>query len=482
MRKLLTVLALGAMLLIGGAPGAQAAGATDIVVEDTAGTLDLDTLLPAIEEIDFNEPTKVAIYTRNGEFSDNLNEEVLRFARENHPEWLSPDKQKWADSLFLFALDPVGRQVGTYFGEDRKVSPGQRDDIQAATKDLFSEAQWTEGTVAGIERAAQVMNRPWYKSPRLYAWSGVILVVGGISAGSTLFVRRTYRKRSGKALGAGNASYANVSMDLEVTELNAKTIGSDSRYGSLVLEKYRGFSSAYNQLAEQSNKANGLETKSHVRKQTALFLEKYAANASELDRMDDVIADTNMLLNMGSGWAGAWARQLAPLREDLAEIDDLLSDKDAAPEAPSALALRRFKSMTAAETEKWAAGLQTGSLGPEDALDKIAAARQELTGLLKDHSEAVIAKYAKTTKEAKLMREAMRTPKASDTRRSSSHSILGTVYPSNRFWSVVGFTSGFRSGQSSVQDSRSASSSSGGSTGYGSSGGSFSGSGSSSRF
>lgn len=123
MRKLLTVLALGAMLLIGGAPAAQAAAATDIVVEDTAGTLDLDTLFPAIEEIDFNEPTKVAIYTRNGEFSDNLNEEVLRFARENHPEWLSPDKQKWADSLFLFALDPMGRQVGTYFGEDRKVSP-----------------------------------------------------------------------------------------------------------------------------------------------------------------------------------------------------------------------------------------------------------------------------------------------------------------------------------------------------------------------
>ncbi|WP_411731513.1 DUF5129 domain-containing protein [Paeniglutamicibacter sp.] len=482
MRKLLTVLALGAMLLTGGATAAQAAAATDIVVEDTAGSLDLDTLLPAIEKIDFYEPTKVAIYTRNGEASDNLNEEVLRFAREHHPEWLSSDRQKWADSIFLFALDPAGRQVGTYFGEDRKVSPAQRDDIQEATKDLLREAQWTDGTVAGVERAAQLMNRPWYKSPKLYAWSGGILVVGGISAGSTLYVRRTYRNRSRKALETGNASYANVSMDLEVTELNAKTINDSSRYGSLVLEKYRGFSSAYNELAEQSNKANGLDAKSHVRKDTARFLEKYAANATELDRMDDVIADTNMLLNMGSGWAGAWERQLAPLHEDLADIDELLDDNAAAPDAPSALALRRFKSMTTTDMEQWAADLQAGSLGPEDGLDKIAAAREHLTGLLKEYSEVVIEKYAKNEEEEKLMRAAMRTPEANGARYSSNHSILGTVYPSNRFWSVIGFSTGFSSGRSSVQESRTASSSSGGSTGYGSSGGSFSGSGSSSRF
>ena len=487
MYKLWTALALGALLFPGIAPPATAAAevpAPGVVVEDTAGVLDLKTLLPALGAIDFHEPTQVAIYTRNGEYSDNFNEEVLRFARSEHPEWLSADGQKWADSLFIFALDPVGRQIGTYFGEDRKVSPAQRDDIQGATSALLKEAQWTDGTVAGVERAAQLMNRPWYQSPKLHAWGGGILAVGGMGAGATFMIRRAYRKSSEKALKAGNAGYSNVSLDLEVTELNAKTISGDSRYGNLVLEKYRGFNSGYIKLAQKSNEANALGTKSYSLKRTARFLEEYAANAAELDAMDDVIADTNVLLNKGSGWAEAWDRQVAPLREDLDELDAFLDRRESVPDSPSAQALLSFKSQSASEIETWGAGLESGEIGPEDGLDKIVTTRARLTVLLKAHSETVIAKYAKNNEETNLMREAMRSPEARGGSASSSHSILGTVYPPNRFWSVVGISTGYRAGQSSVRESRTAdsSSSSGGSTGYGSSGGSFSGSGSSSRF
>lgn len=482
MRKILSLLVLGVLVLFTGAPAAMAAQATDVVVEDTAETLDLKTLVPAIEKLSFHEPTTVAIFTRDGEYEDNLNEEVLRFARDKHPEWLSDDGQKWADSLFIFALDRSGRQVGTYFGENRKVKPSQRDEIQNATKDLYLEAQWTDGTIAGIERAAKIMNRPWYASPFVIVWAVAVLLVGGIVGGSTLYIRRLYRKRSEEALAKGNASYSNVSMDLEVTELNAKTINPDSRYGSLVLEKYRGFMAAYAELAEMSNKANGMNAKSHERSKTASFMEQYSAKAVELDRLDDVIHDTNMLLNMGSGWASAWERQIAPLREDLSEIDSLTTGKHAVPEAPSAIALERFKAMTTAEMERLGAALESGQMSPDDALDKITAFQKELTGLLKDYSEAVISKYSKDNEEAELMRAAMRTPETSGRgRTSSSTSILGTVYPTNMFWTVVGFNTGFRSARSSVQSHRTPSSS-GGSTGYGSSGGSFSGSGSSSRF
>lgn len=118
---------------------------TDVVVVDRAGVLDLATLLPAVRGIEFYQPTKVAVYTYNGTASDNLNEEVLRYARAEHPDWISPDGQKWADGLFIFALDPVGRHVGTYMGEDRRVSPGARTDIQDASKDLLRDAQWTDG-------------------------------------------------------------------------------------------------------------------------------------------------------------------------------------------------------------------------------------------------------------------------------------------------------------------------------------------------
>lgn len=307
--------------------------------------------------------------------------------------------------------------------------------------------------------------------------------MGGIGSGARFMVRRAYRKRSEKALKTGNDSYSNVSMDLEVTELNAKTINSGSRYGNLVLEKYRGFSSDYGKLVKKSNKANALDAKSHSQKRTALLLEKFAADATELDAMDDVIADTNVLLNKGAGWAEAWDRQVAPLREDLDELDAFLDRRESVPDSPSAQALLSFKAQTVSEIETWGAGLESGEIGPEDGLDKIVATRARLTVLLKAHSETVIARYAKNNEETNLMREAMRSPEARGGRASSNRSILGTVYPSTRFWSVAGLSTGYRAGQSSVRESRTDnSSSSGGSTGYGSSGGSFSGSGSSSRF
>lgn len=49
-------------------------------------------------------------------------------------------------------------------GEDRKVSLERRDDIQNAAKDLLRDAQWTEGTVAGVRRWAELINQPWYQS------------------------------------------------------------------------------------------------------------------------------------------------------------------------------------------------------------------------------------------------------------------------------------------------------------------------------
>uniref|UniRef100_UPI002FC66DD8 DUF5129 domain-containing protein n=1 Tax=Pseudarthrobacter sp. TaxID=1934409 RepID=UPI002FC66DD8 len=145
------------------------------------GVLDRNTLVPAITAIEFHEPTKVAVYTYNGSTADNLNEEVLRFARAEHPDWISPDGQKWADGLFIFALDPVGRHVGIYMGEDRKVSLEQRDDIQNAAKDLLRDAQWTDGTIAGVRRGAELINLPWYRSTafQVAAWmTGALAALG----------------------------------------------------------------------------------------------------------------------------------------------------------------------------------------------------------------------------------------------------------------------------------------------------------------
>ncbi|WP_344367565.1 DUF5129 domain-containing protein [Arthrobacter humicola] len=481
MRNALAAVLLLMVGLLGGAAAALAVTPTAVVVEDRAGVLDQNTLLPAVRSTEFYQPTKVAIYTYNGTAADNLNEEVLRFARAEHPEWISPDGQKWADGLFIFALDPVGRHVGTYMGEDRKVSLEQREDIQNASKELFRDAQWTDGTIAGVRRGAELINQPWYRSTAFVASAWLTVTAAVCGAAAWLIVRWRTRVSCRKELARGDASYANVSMDLQVTELNASTIPESSRYGSTVLEKHRTFMNRYNMATELSNQVHALSRRDLSRRPNLKLIRNYADAAAELDVLDDVIADTNALLNRGASWPAAWDHQLAPFRSDLNGLEEMLSQRRAEGSSATAAALRSFRDESRSDLERWSSELADGSITPETALDRLRDARTRLSELLKQHADTVIGAYARNEKEAGLMRKDMESAQAGTKARygrSYEPSILGTVYPSYYFFSVPNFNSGFSTGVSSVSTARGG----GATTGYGSSGGSFSGSGSSSGF
>ena len=479
MRRLFAVALLTVLALLGGAPAALAETPTDIVVEDTAGVLDRNTLLPALEDIDFYEPTKVAVYTRNGSASDNFNEEVLAYARAEHPDWLSPDGQKWADGLYLFAFDPVGRQVGTYMGEDRKVSLEQREDIQESTYDLLRDAQWTDAAIAGVERGAELINRPWYRNPALYIAGGGVLAAGGISAGAVVLVRNNRQKKNREKLGEAEAAYASVTADLDATELNTHTIPADSPYGAKVLDRYRGFREQYAEATELGNQARAFSDKELKTTRATKVIDRYAETAGELDAVDDVIADTNTLLNRAPGWEAAWERQALPLREDLAELDEVFGQGLAS--GPTADALRRFRSRTQDRPGEWAQALAEGRMSPEQALDELRRAREELSALLQEHSEAAMEAYAKNKTELESMRSEMEKARRSGARYRRGYGILDAAYPATWYFTAPMYIQSYSAGVSSVESARSAASS-GSSTGYGSSGGSFSGSGSSSRF
>ncbi|MFF1383149.1 DUF5129 domain-containing protein [Arthrobacter sp. NPDC058288] len=481
MRRALAAVLLVLLGLLCGSAAARAEPPVEIVVADGAGILDRTRLVTAVEAIDFYEPTRVAVFTYRGSAEDNLNEEVLRFARAQHPEWISGDGQKWADGLFIFAVDPVGRHVGTYMGEDRKVSLEQREDIQNASKDLLRDAQWTDGAIAGIRRGAELINQPWYRSTGFLvtAWSSAAAAVLGAAA--WLIVRWRTRVAGRNELARGDASYSNVSMDLQVTELNAGTIPESSRYGSTVLEKHRTFLAKYKAATELANRAHALTPRGMSRRPNLKLVREFADASAELDALDDVIADTNALLNRGSAWASAWDRQLAPFRSDLAALEQMLSKRHAAGDSASAAALRSFRDQSHREIERWSAELAEGTISPETALDRLRDARTHLTELLKNHADTVIAGFAKTDREARLMREEMDSAQAGTKvkhGRTYEPSILGTVYPSYYFFSVPAFNTGFSTGVGSVSTARGG----GSTTGYGGSGGSFSGSGSSSGF
>ena len=489
MRRALTALLLTLITLTGGASAAAAVTPDEVIVEDTAGVLDSNTLLPALEEIEFREPTTVAVYTYNGPASNEdgtvINAEVLRFARERHPEWLSDDGQKWADGLFIFALDPAGRWTGTYFGEDRKISLDQQDDIREATRGLFRGAQWTDATIASVEEAAKLINRPWYLSPEAILGAGAAVLAALISSITYVLVRRNRRRKNRRLLAEANASYASVTRDLDATEVNANTIPADSSYGSRVLEEYRTFMTRYNKATKLNNAAQTLSDKDLKQRASTSILEMYAEAAREVDDFDDVIADTNTLLNKAPGWERAWDHQAGPLYEDLDRLDEQLEGKNAVEsDSATAHALGAFRQQTREQLAAASAELAEDRISPDQALDRIKASRTELSLLLKDHAKTVIAAQTTSREEQRLMEQELDKAAEPDRLRREGYrpSIVDTAFP-YAYLSVLTFNSGIQHGSTSVEKSRSTSADSGSSsTGYSSSGGSFSGAGSSGRF
>lgn len=455
--------------------------ATEVQVEDTAQVLHEPGLREGVDGVRFHEPTTVAVFThRGGEeaLTDDLalNDAVLEHARENRPDWLSADEQHWADDLFILGVDPEGRLVGTYFGENRTVGEDTQLEIQDATKDDFRAGRWTDGAVAGIEAASSRMNAPFLRSPGGIATAGAasLLTLGG--AGAYLGVGLHRARRSRRARAAGDAAMASVVRDYETTELHARLIPSGSRYGGLMLRRYDDYTRGFRELTDLGNEVRGIPERDHDTAEAVERLTAYETKATSLDQLDDVIADTAALLNKDRAWAEAWNRQVNPVREDLLRVEPLLTDD--LPEElrglPETQQLREFASQALVDLDLLRDGLESGEVTPDDALDHLRETRDRLSGRL----DALVGVVARESAENDSERETMTTAMGKERdRRVREATIVSAAYPAWTWYPVSAFQAGYSAGHSEVQQARS-----GGGSSSGYSGGSFSGAGSSSRF
>lgn len=455
--------------------------ATELQIEDTAGIIYAPDLEAAVEELTFFEPTTVAVFTHRGGSAallDDyaLNDATLEHARTVRPDWLSDDEQKWADDLFILGVDPEGRLVGTYFGENRKVPEDTQLDIQEATKDDFRRGHWTEGTIAGIESAAGEMNQPFARS----GWGiavGSLASLGTLAAsGIYLLVGASRRSRSRSDRAAGDRAMANVVRDYDVTQVHANLIPEQSRYGGAMLGHYEKFTAQFRELTELGNRARGIPESAYDSPDTAATMAEYSQVAGSLDSLDDVIADTAALLNLDQAWPQAWERQVASLRKDLKGVDGLLSTTldEELRGLDAAQPLREFASDGLAELDRLKGRLDAREISPDDALDALRDLREGLSGHLDSLAGDVAREVGETEHEKHLIRSAI-----SKERVRREPTILSTTDHRWSWITIDSFNTGYASGTSQVQGSRS--SSGGSSSGY-SSGGSFSGAGSSSRF
>lgn len=459
--------------------------ATEVQVEDTADILYEPDLLAAVDDIRFHEPTTVAVFThRGGEqaLTDDraLNDAVLEHARQERTDWLSEDEQEWADGLFIFAVDPEGRLVGTYFGDDREVSEDAQLDIQDAAKDDLRAGRWTDGVVTGVEAAADRMGAPVIRQAGGMVAAVVAFLVTLAGAGTYIGVGLHRASRSRRSRSAGDAAMASVVRDYEATQLHAALIPPESRYGGLMLRRYDEYTRGFREMVELGDEARSIPERDHDTREAVERLAAYEEKATSLDHLDDVIADTAALLTLDSRWAEAWDRQVAPVRADLERVPSLL-EKDLPSKLrglPEAQRLRELASTELVELDRLRLGLANREVAPDDALDRLRTTRDRLSGRLDELAGAVARDYGKNKDERTMMEKAMRSQRK---RRRTEPTILATADPAWVWFSLGSFRSGLSTGTSEVDQSRSSASSGGSTSGY-SGGGSFSGAGSSSRF
>ncbi|WP_134772787.1 DUF5129 domain-containing protein [Ornithinimicrobium flavum] len=457
--------------------------ASEVVVDDTAEILHEPTLRAAVEDVRFHEPTTVALFTSRGgaaAATDDraLNDAVLAHARESRTEWLSADGQTWADDLYIYAVDPEGRLVGTYFGENRKVGQDSQLEIQDATKDDLRAGRWTEGAVVGVEAAAARMNAPFLRTTGGGVAAGAASLATLVASGAYLGVGLRRAGRSREARAEGDRRMAAVVRDAEVTELHARLIPDGTRYGGAMLRRYDDYARGVRELTELSNEARSIPERDYDTKESVARLTAYRDKARALDELDDVIAGTATLLNLDSAWPEVWERETAPLRRDLEAVEPLLGEElpDAARGTAESRALRSFASRELVRLDRMRAELEAGEVTPDDALDHLRATRDQLSSLLDDLAGVVARTFSEDEDEQRTLAEAMRTGRSGH---PAEPTIVSTAHPAWTWYAVSSFRSGYSTGTSEVEQARSATS--GSTSGY-SGGGSFSGAGSSSRF
>ncbi|WP_380165090.1 DUF5129 domain-containing protein [Jannaschia sp. R86511] len=458
--------------------------ALEVQVEDTAEVLYPPDLLAGLDGTRFHEPTTVAVFTHRGgqaALTDDraLNDAVLEHARQERTDWLSADEQRWADGLFVLAVDPEGRLVGTYFGDDREVGEGAQLAIQDAAKPDFQAGRWTEGSVAGVQAAADRIGAPVIRQTggAVVAALASLLTLAGAGTWVGVGLHRVNRCRRHREVG--DAAMAAVVRDHDLTRLHATVLPESSRYGGLMLQRHDDYTRGFREMVELGDEVRAFAERDLDSRRAVQRHAAYEQRATSLDHLDDVIADTAAFLNRDSGWAAAWDRQVAPVRADLEGVDGLV-ERDLRAKLrglPEVQQLRALASAGLVDLDRLRGDLDRQAISPDDALDRLRATRDSLSAQLDALAAATAREFGTSESERTTMRDAMH-----EQRRARPHepTILATADPTWLWFGTGMFRSGLSTGTSQVEQSRS-SSSTGATSGY-SGGGSFSGAGSSSRF
>ena len=489
---LLACLASLMLLALPSAPAAHAAPPVVVEIDDEQDLIeDPDALAAQLRATSFRDGAAhvelhvvtldIGAQGADPDADTGLNDAVRNYATAEHPDWI--DGEKWADHLVVLAIDPENRKVGTYAGEDVKLSDGGFEDVQDAMKDDAQDGDWARSFVAGAEEYADLLARPWWQSPG--AIIAALLALVALGAGVAAALARGVRARG--RVRTARARHEDVRAKRRETDQAAARIPRDSVYGESILadvEDYRRAAYEAEGLAARLPERPGPLW--GVAGGAAGLAKEYEDSVRTADDADDTIIGAARLLGRTGDFAGAWQLERRPLDESLTAVEETIAQAGLGEGAPggAADALRDAAREVAGELEIVSRDYLEGAGSPDACLERLDELTDRLSLASARVREEVIGSSARDEEEAEVMRDAAPEgftsgfPTSVRGRRFARHP---QEYVSGYSLSPVLWTGAWYGGATSALDTHRNPPASSGSTG-GYSGGGFSGAGSSSSF
>lgn len=499
----LALLALLAPLL---APGAHAAPPGSVEIDDEQGVIDdPDALQGRLEGIDLRDAAApvdfkvvtldIAAHDAEPSADTGLNDAVLDDARSEHPDWI--DGEKWADGVVILAIDPEHRKVGTYAGEDVKLSDGGFEDVQDAMKDDASDGAWADAFEAGAQKYADLLGRPWWRSPGAIIGAFIALVALGAGAVAALARGAGSRRR----VRTARERFDDVRAKRQETDQAASRIPRDSSYGATILADVEDYRRAVDEAESTSS-----ELPAHpgplwgIGPASARRAKEFEKSVEVADRADDTIIGAAQLLGRTGDIRGAWREERRPLDESLAAVEQTIAEvldpadgdtdtdtdgqQSTTTHSAAAAGLRSTAQQVSTDLEEVSTAYLDGGISPDDALERLDELTERLSVASEGLREEAIGARSKDDDEVEVMRDAEPEGFTSDfptSVRGRQFARHPQDYVSGYSLSPVLWTGAWYGGASTALDThRNPSASSGSTSGY--SGGGFSGAGSSSSF
>ncbi|MCT1776357.1 DUF5129 domain-containing protein [Brachybacterium sp. p3-SID957] len=414
--SLLTLLVVALLMALSAAlaPPAAAVPPSDVTIDDRADAVDDEALEDRLAATDFRREVDLAVLVIDVTELDipasrdtALNDAVLAHAKQERPEWMDGDK--WADGRVIIALDPENRILGTYGGEDVKLSAGGFENVQDEMRDPAQDRDWEGALVAGAEEYAKLLDQPWWQTTA--AIGGALAALG--TAAATALGIIVGRRNAHARVASARPGWDRVRAERAETEAAARTLPAQSPYAEAVLDRYQRYLTGI-EKAEQLDQqipatlpwAWGL--RGHQRRASKDF----SRQVERLDAIDDDVIAANDLLHRIGDWRSAWEREQAPLRDSLEAVEGALMRSEGdlserSPEEQAAVdALREQCDRTEAEMNRLTRQLGQDEITPDTALEGLDTLTAELSKRAMAVRELGISRMAEDEGEVELLRDA----------------------------------------------------------------------------